>query len=157
MENATSTDISLLQLIGDDNVLQQFMSGHSTFTLLLITVVCIALLSRGADWMIDGVVVLAERTGMSRIVIGATIVSLGTTLPEAFVSVMAAFMGNPGLALGNGRRLDNRGHRPDLRPDLCTGRGTGQPLHPQPHRLDPGGFSHTAGADLCRRPADQRW
>jgi len=45
---------------------------------------------------------LAERTGMPRIVIGATVVSLGTTLPEAFVSVMAAFLGNPGLALGNG-------------------------------------------------------
>ena len=39
---------------------------------------------------------------MPKIIIGATIVSLGTTTPEAFVSVMAAFMGNPGLALGNG-------------------------------------------------------
>jgi len=48
------------------------------------------------------VVDLAERTGMPKIVIGATVVSLGTTLPEAFVSVMAAYMGNPGLALGNG-------------------------------------------------------
>lgn len=52
--------------------------------------------------MIDGVVDLARRTGLPRIVIGATVVSLGTTLPEAFVSVMAAYMGNPGLALGNG-------------------------------------------------------
>ncbi len=52
--------------------------------------------------MIDGVVDLAERTGLPKIVIGATVVSLGTTLPEAFVSVMAAYMGNPGLALGNG-------------------------------------------------------
>jgi cation:H+ antiporter len=59
-------------------------------------------LSKGADWMIDGVVDLAERTGLPKIVIGATVVSLGTTLPEAFVSVMAAYMGNPGLALGNG-------------------------------------------------------
>jgi len=52
--------------------------------------------------MIDGVVDLARRTGLPKIVIGATVVSLGTTLPEAFVSVMAAYMGNPGLALGNG-------------------------------------------------------
>ena len=52
--------------------------------------------------MIDGVVHLARRTGLPRIVIGATIISLGTTMPEAFVSVMAAWMGNPGLALGNG-------------------------------------------------------
>jgi cation:H+ antiporter len=64
--------------------------------------VCIVVLSKGADWMIDGVVHLARRTGLPRIVIGATIISLGTTMPEAFVSVMAAWLGNPGLALGNG-------------------------------------------------------
>jgi cation:H+ antiporter len=52
--------------------------------------------------MIDGAVHLARRTGLPKIVIGATIISLGTTTPEAFVSVMAAWMGNPGLALGNG-------------------------------------------------------
>jgi cation:H+ antiporter len=86
----------------DDTVLQNFVAGQSTLVLLMIIVVCIVMLSFGADWMIDGVVDLAERTGLPKIVIGATIVSLGTTLPEAFVSVMAAYMGNPGLALGNG-------------------------------------------------------
>jgi len=65
-------------------------------------VVCIAVLSKGADWMVDGVVNMARRTGLPKIVIGATIVSLGTTTPEAVVSVMAAWMGNSGLALGNG-------------------------------------------------------
>jgi cation:H+ antiporter len=95
-------DNSLLRWIGDEAVLQQFVAGLSTPVLLLIIAVCIAMLSKGADWMIDGVVDLAERTGLPKIVIGATVVSLGTTLPEAFVSVMAAYMGNPGLALGNG-------------------------------------------------------
>jgi len=95
-------EISLLQLVGDEAVLQEFVAGLSTASLLGIITVCIVLLSKGADWMIDGVVDLAERTGMPKIVIGATVVSLGTTLPEAFVSVMAAYMGNPGLALGNG-------------------------------------------------------
>ncbi|MEA3274234.1 MAG: calcium/sodium antiporter [Pseudomonadota bacterium] len=95
-------DNSLLQWIGDEALLQQFVAELSTPTLLIIIVVCIALLSKGADWMIDGVVDLAQRTGLPKIVIGATVVSLGTTLPEAFVSVMAAYMGNPGLALGNG-------------------------------------------------------
>jgi cation:H+ antiporter len=93
---------TVLQWIGDEALLQQFVAGLSTVNLLLIIVVCIALLSKGADWMIDGVVDLAQRTGLPKIVIGATVVSLGTTLPEAFVSVMAAYMGNPGLALGNG-------------------------------------------------------
>jgi cation:H+ antiporter len=95
-------EVSLLQLIGDESVLQAFVADLSTAWLLGIITVCIVLLSQGADWMIDGVVDLAERTGMPKIVIGATVVSLGTTLPEAFVSVMAAYMGNPGLALGNG-------------------------------------------------------
>jgi cation:H+ antiporter len=78
------------------------MAGASILLLLVVIVACIALLSKGADWMVDGVVALARRTGLSKIVIGATIVSLGTTTPEAFVSVMAAWTGNPGLALGNG-------------------------------------------------------
>ena len=95
-------EVSLLQLIGDEAALQAFVADLSITWLLGIVAVCILLLSQGADWMIDGVVDLAERTGMPKIVIGATVVSLGTTLPEAFVSVMAAFMGNPGLALGNG-------------------------------------------------------
>ena len=95
-------DSSLVQLLADETLLQQFVAELSMLSLLGIIVVCIALLSKGADWMVDGVVDLAERTGLPKIVIGATVVSLGTTLPEAFVSVMAAFMGNPGLALGNG-------------------------------------------------------
>ena len=70
--------------------------------LLVIVALCLAVLSCGADWMIEGVVGLAIRTAFQTIVIGATIISLGPTLPEAFVSVMAAYMGNPGLALGNG-------------------------------------------------------
>lgn len=86
----------------NEAVLVDFLSGLSTAVLLVVIAVCVVLLSKGADWMIDGVVELARRTGLPRVVIGATVISLGTTAPEAFVSVMAAFMGNAGLALGNG-------------------------------------------------------
>lgn len=92
----------VLRWIGDEALLQNLVHGLPTIVLLVVIAVCILLLSKGADWMIDGVVHLARRTGLPRIVIGATIVSLGTTTPEAVVSVMAAWMGNPGLALGNG-------------------------------------------------------
>ena len=92
----------ILRWIGDEALLHNLVAGFSNLVLVCIIVVCILLLSKGADWMIDGVVDLARRTGLPRIVIGATIISLGTTMPEAFVSVMAAWMGNPGLALGNG-------------------------------------------------------
>ena len=86
----------------DADALNNLMAGAPTLLLLVSIVICIAILSKGADWMVDGVVGLATRTGLPKIVIGATIISLGTTMPEAFVSVMAAWMGNPGLALGNG-------------------------------------------------------
>lgn len=94
--------MEVFRWIGDETLLNDLVSGFSTIVLLILIAVCIVILSKGADWMIDGVVHLARRTGLPRIVIGATIISLGTTMPEAFVSVMAAWMGNPGLALGNG-------------------------------------------------------
>jgi len=92
----------VLSWLGNETLLKSMVVDQSTLVLLIIIVICIAMLSTGADWMIDGVVDLAERTGLPKIVIGATVVSLGTTVPEAFVSVMAAYLGNPGLALGNG-------------------------------------------------------
>ena len=93
---------TILQWIGDDQALAHLVGSLPTLALVALIAVCILVLSKGADWMIDGAVQLARRTGLPRIVIGATIISLGTTTPEAFVSVMAAWMGNPGLALGNG-------------------------------------------------------
>lgn len=93
---------SIVSWLVDEALLKQLMSGLPAYLLIVIIAASITVLVKGANWMIDGVVDLAQRTGLPRIVIGATIVSLGTTTPEAFVSVMAAFMGNPGLALGNG-------------------------------------------------------
>jgi len=63
--------------------------------------VAIAVLGKGADWLVDGASGLAYRLGISKVIVGATIVSLGTTSPECAVSVMAAWGGEPGLALGN--------------------------------------------------------
>ncbi|MEJ2108787.1 MAG: calcium/sodium antiporter [Acidobacteriota bacterium] len=95
-------DPVLWQWFIDEEVLKNAMAGLPSWGLVLLIGISIAVLSKSADWMIDGVVHLARRTGLPRIVIGATVISLGTTMPEAFVSVMAAWMGKPGLALGNG-------------------------------------------------------
>lgn len=95
-------DFDILLWLGNEAALHDLLVLLSMPLLLFIVAVCIAVLSFGADWMIEGVVSLAVRTGFPTIIIGATIISLGTTMPEAFVSVMAAYMGNPGLALGNG-------------------------------------------------------
>ncbi len=94
--------MNILRWIGDEQLLYDLAAGLPSAILLIIIAACLIVLAKGADWMIDGVVELAHRTGLPRIVIGATVISLGTTTPEAVVSVMAAWMGNPGLALGNG-------------------------------------------------------
>jgi cation:H+ antiporter len=73
----------------------------STTGLLIIIGVMLFLLVRGADSLVEGASSLAFRLGMPKVIVGATIVSLGTTSPEAAVSVLAAWEGKPGLALGN--------------------------------------------------------
>ncbi len=64
-------------------------------------IVGLILLVWSADKFVDGSVGLAENWGMSKAMIGLTIVSLGTSAPEIFVSIMAATGGNPELAFGN--------------------------------------------------------
>jgi cation:H+ antiporter len=73
----------------------------STPLLGVLTVVALAVLVRSADVLVDAASVLAQRMGISPVIVGATIVSLGTTSPECAVSVLAAWTGRPGLALGN--------------------------------------------------------
>ena len=70
---------------------------------LLFAVIAASLyvLVRGADLLVDMAVSLSVSWGVPKMLIGATIVSLGTTLPETAVSVFAAIQGSPGLALGN--------------------------------------------------------
>ena len=68
---------------------------------LIVLVASLFTLSKGADWLVDSAVALSLKWGMPKMVIGATIVSLGTTLPEASVSTLAAIKGNAELALGN--------------------------------------------------------
>lgn len=67
----------------------------------LCIAISIALLSRAADRLVEEAVRLARDMKISTMLIGATIVSLGTTTPEAVVSVLSAVQGVPGLALGN--------------------------------------------------------
>lgn len=69
--------------------------------LLLIAAAAMAVLVRGADWLVEGASGAAYRMGLPKVIVGATIVSLGTTSPECAVSVMAAWGGDAGLALGN--------------------------------------------------------
>ena len=88
-------------------MLQNLISGEfaaieANWVLWLLAGGGLAALVFGADRAVSAAVRLAAAAGMSKVIIGATVVSLGTTAPEACTSVTAAFQGNPGLALGNG-------------------------------------------------------
>ncbi len=69
--------------------------------LLAAIALLIVVLGKGADLLVEEAIMLASRWKLPTILIGATVVSLGTTLPEAAVSVMAAMKGAPEIALGN--------------------------------------------------------
>lgn len=78
-----------------------FFAGQPGWALALEIIAILAVLGKAADKLVSEAVVLSERSGLPKVIIGATIVSLGTTTPEAAVSVLAAFQGNPDVALGN--------------------------------------------------------
>lgn len=79
----------------------EFIGSLPTIVVLLVIVGSLFTLSKGADTLVDEAVSLATTLRIPKAIIGATIVSLGTTLPELSVSTMAAVNGNPDLALGN--------------------------------------------------------
>ena len=68
---------------------------------ILFIVVGVALVIWGADRMTDGAVAIAQRLRIPQIIIGLTIVAMGTSMPEFFVSLMSALKGTPDLAVGN--------------------------------------------------------
>jgi len=93
--------LTLATLIKEITGSNPFAGGNQA-VLIGIAIVAMIIVIYGADWLVEGAAGIAAKLGMPKVIIGATIVSLGTTTPEAAVSVLAAFSGNPGLALGNG-------------------------------------------------------
>lgn len=67
----------------------------------VIFVVGLLLTIKGGDWFVDSASWFAEATGIPKFVVGATVVSFATTLPELLVSVRAAMNGSAQLAIGN--------------------------------------------------------
>lgn len=68
---------------------------------VILFVIGLVLICLGGDRLVDAAVAIAKKLGIPQIVVGATIVSLGTTLPEILVSTTAAFDGSAAIAAGN--------------------------------------------------------
>ena len=71
------------------------------FVSVLLFAVGLVLLIKGGDWFVDGATGIAERFHLPDIVVGATVVSIGTTLPEVMVSTTGALAGSGAMAYGN--------------------------------------------------------
>lgn len=68
---------------------------------LVLLVVGFVLLMKGADWFVEGASKVADKLGIPQLVIGLTIVAMGTSLPEAAVSITSALKGSAELTIGN--------------------------------------------------------
>lgn len=81
------------------------------FLSILAILVGFVLLVWGADRFVHGAAATARNFGVSTLIVGLTVVGLGTSAPEILVSIMAALSGNPGLAVGNaiGSNITNIG------------------------------------------------
>lgn len=71
------------------------------FISIALLIVGFVMLTKGADWFVDGSSALAFRLGIPQLVIGLTIVAMGTSAPEAAVSITSALKGNEGITVGN--------------------------------------------------------
>lgn len=67
----------------------------------VLLVVGFVMLVKGADWFVEGVAGIAEKFGIPQLVIGLTIVAMGTSAPEAAVSITSAMKGSAGITIGN--------------------------------------------------------
>ncbi len=67
----------------------------------VLLVVGFVMLIKGADWFVDGASKIADRFGIPQLVIGLTIVAMGTSAPEAAVSINSALKGSAGITIGN--------------------------------------------------------
>ena len=84
------------------NLIQSIPAGAGGFIILFgMILATLYVLGKGADILVDEAVLLSVKWGIPKMIIGATIVSLGTTLPEVTVSVLSALKGSAGLAMGN--------------------------------------------------------
>lgn len=68
---------------------------------ILLLALGFTMLVKGADWFVDGAAGIASKFGIPQLVVGLTIVAMGTSAPEAAVSINAALKGNAGIAVGN--------------------------------------------------------
>ena len=73
----------------------------TTPMIIILFIIGLLLIIKGGDWFVDAASWIAEKSGIPKFIIGATIVSIATTLPELIVSIIAAIEGHGHLVNGD--------------------------------------------------------
>lgn len=84
-----------------DQLINNFITMLPTFGIIILLLAMVFSLGKGADILVEQAVKLSKLWGVPQIIIGATIISLGTTLPEVTVSVAASLSSQTDMSLGN--------------------------------------------------------
>ena len=92
---------SLNECAAEDGRIRKEQGIMEVVIQLVLLAAGFVLLVKGADWFVEGAGRLAEKFGIPQLVIGLTIVAMGTSLPEAAVSVSAALKGSAEITIGN--------------------------------------------------------
>lgn len=82
-------------------MVENILKDLNLISLFLVLFVTVGIIGICADYLVNNAVKLSEKSGLPKFIIGATIVSLGTTTPEMVVSALAVMHGNYGLSVGN--------------------------------------------------------
>ena len=76
-------------------------TGSTLFLVLLLFAAGLVCIIKGGDFFVEAATWIAEASGIPKFIIGATVVSFATTMPEMLVSVFSALEGNADIAIGN--------------------------------------------------------
>ena len=82
--------------------MEKFINQSPLFLVIICLIIGFAFLMKGADYFVEGSSSVAKRLKVPSIIIGLTIVAMGTSLPELVTSVVAAKKGQNGMAAGPG-------------------------------------------------------
>ena len=81
--------------------MDQLFTHSPIFIIIIVFLIALFILSKSADYLTDSAIIISKYIGISDMIIGATIVSLGTSLPEFATTISALLSGSNELALGN--------------------------------------------------------
>ncbi len=101
LRQSRSESVEVQNEYAREYALKEAITAKSMAANIIFILIGLGLLVLGSNWLVDSAVKIARSIGVSELVIGLTIVAVGTSLPEIATSIIAAFKGESDIAVGN--------------------------------------------------------